>query len=295
MEMGRENMNNIEEDKLEKLKNEISDLEKMLEKKRELEELERKKAALEEELGSGIKKIENDIQPSYEENEEAPTEDSLKNIGGNKDELLEEDEEVEYVSYEEVAKKMRNKWIFIGVASVIVAVGITTFFLRNRDSGNKENIESKIKEIKEIKEEAEKNAQIKAKSEMDRKLAEEVEKLRIQSEMEAERKSAENNVVINNEETTKEKEPEKKNPDKVLTLPKVDTGQLDELLGKKAEEAQKNVEGYIEERGGVEGIFNDISSGVGSIVKNVEGFFSDIFNNDKSETSENKTEEKDKK
>ena len=53
--MEKEN-NNQEQEKLEQLKNEISELEKAIEKKKQIEELERKKSELEAALNQEIKK-----------------------------------------------------------------------------------------------------------------------------------------------------------------------------------------------------------------------------------------------
>ncbi len=324
MEMGKGNMNNIEEDKLEKLKNEISDLEKMLEKKNELEELERKKSALEEELNLGIKKMEGDTSSLHEKTEGIPIGNNLNNSDENKN-GLEKDEEVEYVSYEEIEKKVRNKWIAIGAAAVITTIGIMAFQTNIQKNKEEKNLAEKIEEVEKA---AKEKAESEAKAQMELKLTEEKEKLRLQAEKEVAERIAANSIIAqgrdavmgnqatnqlgNNEKKLgsvtretggKDKRDEKvnngenKKSEKKLEIPEIDTKQLKELgkqaeeLGKQAKETQKNVEDFIEKKGGIQGIVDNITSGLNSFMKGVGDFFGDLFGNS---ASDNKDKEQKK-
>ena len=282
--MEKEN-NNQEQEKLEQLKNEISELEKAIEKKKQIEELERKKSELEAALNQEIKKNETKvmINETTDENDTENTE-KFEIKSDDREKSIKEDDEIEYYSYDEVVKKERNKWIFIAVASILITIGISASYMNIQKEKNEKLLRT---EIEEAQKEAKENAEAIAKIEMEKKLAEETQKIKDHVEEEA-RKNAILNSVAQNQDVAKENQDKKVDSGIGIEIPKIDTKQIEEL-NKKAKETQKNIEDLIEKKDGIVGFYNEITTKFNAMLKSVESFFSNLIGD--SETKDEKKEE----
>ena len=279
--MEKEN-NGHEQEKLEQLRNEISELEKALQKKKEIEELEKKKLELEAELNnetgnSKLKDTSSDKGNTASETIKKPE---------NKIESEKEDE-VEYYSYDEVVKKERNKWIFIGIAAVLITLGISTLYVNGEKKKNEELLKTQIEQAqKEVKDKTE--AELKA--QMEKKLAEETQKIRAQAEEEAKRNAA-LEAIAQNTEMSKKSEDNKTESGIGIEIPKIDSKQIDEL-NKKAKETQKNIEDLIEKKDGIIGFYNEATAKFNAFVKNIENFFNSFIGNSESKDEKNEENKK---
>ncbi len=279
--MEKEN-NGHEQEKLEQLRNEISELEKALQKKKEIEELEKKKLELEAELNnetgnSKLKDTSSDKGNTASETIKKPE---------NKIESEKEDE-VEYYSYDEVVKKERNKWIFIGIAAVLITLGISTLYVNGEKKKNEELLKTQIEQAqKEVKDKTE--AELKA--QMEKKLAEETQKIRVQAEEEAKRNAA-LEAIAQNTEMSKKSEDNKTESGIGIEIPKIDSKQIDEL-NKKAKETQKNIEDLIEKKDGIIGFYNEATAKFNAFVKNIENFFNSFIGNSESKDEKNEENKK---
>ena len=279
--MEKEN-NGHEQEKLEQLRNEISELEKALQKKKEIEELEKKKLELEAELNnetgnSKLKDTSSDKGNTASETIKKPE---------NKIESEKEDE-VEYYSYDEVVKKERNKWIFIGIAAVLITLGISTLYVNGEKKKNEELLKTQIEQAqKEVKDKTE--AELKA--QMEKKLAEETQKIRAQAEEEAKRNAA-LEAIAQNTEMSKKSEDNKTESGIGIEIPKIDSKQIDEL-NKKAKETQKNIEDFIEKKDGIIGFYNEATAKFNAFVKNIENFFNSFIGNSESKDEKNEENKK---
>ena len=279
--MEKEN-NGHEQEKLEQLRNEISELEKALQKKKEIEELEKKKLELEAELNnetgnSKLKDTSSDKGNTASETIKKPE---------NKIESEKEDE-VEYYSYDEVVKKERNKWIFIGIAAVLITLGISTLYVNGEKKKNEELLKTQIEQAqKEVKDKTE--AELKA--QMEKKLAEETQKIRAQAEEEAKRNAALESIAQNTE-ISKKSEDNKTESGIGIEIPKIDSKQIDEL-NKKAKETQKNIEDFIEKKDGIIGFYNEATAKFNAFVKNIENFFNSFIGNSESKDEKNEENKK---
>ena len=197
---------------------------------------------------------------------------------------IKEDDEIEYYSYDEVVKKERNKWIFIAVASILITIGISASYMNIQKEKNEKLLRT---EIEEAQKEAKENAEAIAKIEMEKKLAEETQKIKDHVEEEA-RKNAILNSVAQNQDVAKENQDKKVDSGIGIEIPKIDTKQIEEL-NKKAKETQKNIEDLIEKKDGIVGFYNEITTKFNAMLKSVESFFSNLIGD--SETKDEKKEE----
>ena len=279
--MEKEN-NGHEQEKLEQLRNEISELEKALQKKKEIEELEKKKLELEAELNnetgnSKLKDTSSDKGNTASETVKKP-ENRIES---------EKEDEVEYYSYDEVVKKERNKWIFIGIAAVLITLGISTLYVNGEKKKNEELLKTQIEQAqKEVKDKTE--AELKA--QMEKKLAEETQKIRAQAEEEAKRNAA-LEAIAQNTEMSKKSEDNKTESGIGIEIPKIDSKQIDEL-NKKAKETQKNIEDFIEKKDGIIGFYNEATAKFNAFVKNIENFFNSFIGNSESKDEKNEENKK---
>ncbi len=279
--MEKEN-NGHEQEKLEQLRNEISELEKALQKKKEIEELEKKKLELEAELNnetgnSKLKDTSSDKGNTASETVKKP-ENRIES---------EKEDEVEYYSYDEVVKKERNKWIFIGIAAVLITLGISTLYVNGEKKKNEELLKTQIEQAqKEVKDKTE--AELKA--QMEKKLAEETQKIRAQAEEEAKRNAALESIAQNTE-ISKKSEDNKTESGIGIEIPKIDSKQIDEL-NKKAKETQKNIEDLIEKKDGIIGFYNEATAKFNAFVKNIENFFNSFIGNSESKDEKNEENKK---
>lgn len=279
--MEKEN-NGHEQEKLEQLRNEISELEKALQKKKEIEELEKKKLELEAELNnetgnSKLKDTSSDKGNTASETVKKP-ENRIES---------EKEDEVEYYSYDEVVKKERNKWIFIGIAAVLITLGISTLYVNGEKKKNEELLKTQIEQAqKEVKDKTE--AELKA--QMEKKLAEETQKIRAQAEEEAKRNAALESIAQNTE-ISKKSEDNKTESGIGIEIPKIDSKQIDEL-NKKAKETQKNIEDFIEKKDGIIGFYNEATAKFNVFVKNIENFFNSFIGNSESKDEKNEENKK---
>ena len=279
--MEKEN-NGHEQEKLEQLRNEISELEKALQKKKEIEELEKKKLELEAELNnetgnSKLKDTSSDKGNTASETVKKP-ENRIES---------EKEDEVEYYSYDEVVKKERNKWIFIGIAAVLITLGISTLYVNGEKKKNEELLKTQIEQAqKEVKDKTE--AELKA--QMEKKLAEETQKIRAQAEEEAKRNAALESIAQNTE-ISKKSEDNKTESGIGIEIPKIDSKQIDEL-NKKAKETQKNIEDFIEKKDGIIGFYNEATAKFNAFVKNIENFFNSFIGNSESKDEKNEENKK---
>ena len=279
--MEKEN-NGHEQEKLEQLRNEISELEKALQKKKEIEELEKKKLELEAELNnetgnSKLKDTSSDKGNTASETVKKP-ENRIES---------EKEDEVEYYSYDEVVKKERNKWIFIGIAAVLITLGISTLYVNGEKKKNEELLKTQIEQAqKEVKDKTE--AELKA--QMEKKLAEETQKIRAQAEEEAKRNAA-LEAIAQNTEMSKKSEDNKTESGIGIEIPKIDSKQIDEL-NKKAKETQKNIEDLIEKKDGIIGFYNEATAKFNAFVKNIENFFNSFIGNSESKDEKNEENKK---
>ncbi len=279
--MEKEN-NGHEQEKLEQLRNEISELEKALQKKKEIEELEKKKLELEAELNN--------------ETGNSKLKDTSSNKGNTASETIkkpenkiesEKEDEVEYYSYDEVVKKERNKWIFIGIAAVLITLGISTLYVNGEKKKNEELLKTQIEQAqKEVKDKTE--AELKA--QMEKKLAEETQKIRAQAEEEAKRNAA-LEAIAQNTEMSKKSEDNKTESGIGIEIPKIDSKQIDEL-NKKAKETQKNIEDLIEKKDGIIGFYNEATAKFNAFLKNIENFFNSFIGNSESKDEKNEENKK---
>ncbi len=279
--MEKEN-NGHEQEKLEQLRNEISELEKALQKKKEIEELEKKKLELEAELNnetgnSKLKDTSSDKGNTASETVKKP-ENRIES---------EKEDEVEYYSYDEVVKKERNKWIFIGIAAVLITLGISTLYVNGEKKKNEELLKTQIEQAqKEVKDKTE--AELKA--QMEKKLAEETQKIRAQAEEEAKRNAVLESIAQNTE-ISKKSEDNKTESGIGIEIPKIDSKQIDEL-NKKAKETQKNIEDFIEKKDGIIGFYNEATAKFNAFVKNIENFFNSFIGNSESKDEKNEENKK---
>ena len=249
------------------------------------EELERKKSELEAALNQEIKKNETKvlINETTVENDTENT-DKFEKKSDDRQKSIKEDDEIEYYSYDEVVKKERNKWIFIAVASILITIGISASYMNIQKEKNEKLLRT---EIEEAQKEAKENAEAIAKIEMEKKLAEETQKIKDHVEEEA-RKNAILNSVAQNQDVAKENQDKKVDSGIGIEIPKIDTKQIEEL-NKKAKETQKNIEDLIEKKDGIVGFYNEITTKFNAMLKSVESFFSNLIGD--SETKDEKKEE----
>ena len=274
--------NGHEQEKLEQLKNEISELEKALQKKREIEELEKKKLELEAELNNETKNFK--------------SKDTVSDMNNIASEIMEEpkdrtesekEDEVEYYSYDEVVKKERNKWIFTGIAAVLITLGISTFYVNSEKKKNEELLKTQIEQAqKEIKDKTE----AELKSQMEKKLAEETQKIKAQAEEDAKR-NATLESIAQNTEISKKSENNKAESGIGIEIPKIDSKQIDEL-NKKAKETQKNIEELIEKKDGIMGFYNEAATKFNALIKNIENFFNSFIGTSESKNEKNEENKK---
>ena len=279
--MEKEN-NGHEQEKLEQLRNEISELEKALQKKKEIEELEKKKLELEAELNNEIGNSKLKDTSSDKGNTASETVKKPENRIES-----EKEDEVEYYSYDEVVKKERNKWIFIGIAAVLITLGISTLYVSGEKKKNEELLKTQIEQAqKEVKDKTE--AELKA--QMEKKLAEETQKIRAQAEEEAKRNAALESIAQNTE-MSKKPEDNKTESGIGIEIPKIDSKQIDEL-NKKAKETQKNIEDLIEKKDGIIGFYNEATAKFNAFIKNIENFFNSFIGNSESKDEKNEENKK---
>ena len=210
--------------------------------------------------------------------------DKLEKKSDDRQKSIKEDDEIEYYSYDEVVKKERNKWIFIAVASILITIGISASYMNIQKEKNEKLLRT---EIEEAQKEAKENAEAIAKIEMEKKLAEETQKIKDHVEEEA-RKNAILNSVAQNQDVAKENQDKKVDSGIGIEIPKIDTKQIEEL-NKKAKETQKNIEDLIEKKDGIVGFYNEITTKFNAMLKSVESFFSNLIGD--SETKDEKKEE----
>ena len=210
--------------------------------------------------------------------------DKFEKKSDDRQKSIKEDDEIEYYSYDEVVKKERNKWIFIAVASILITIGISASYMNIQKEKNEKLLRT---EIEEAQKEAKENAEAIAKIEMEKKLAEETQKIKDHVEEEA-RKNAILNSVAQNQDVAKENQDKKVDSGIGIEIPKIDTKQIEEL-NKKAKETQKNIEDLIEKKDGIVGFYNEITTKFNAMLKSVESFFSNLIGD--SETKDEKKEE----
>ena len=198
--------------------------------------------------------------------------DKFEKKSDDRQKSIKEDDEIEYYSYDEVVKKERNKWIFIAVASILITIGISASYMNIQKEKNEKLLRT---EIEEAQKEAKENAEAIAKIEMEKKLAEETQKIKDHVEEEA-RKNAILNSVAQNQDVAKENQDKKVDSGIGIEIPKIDTKQIEEL-NKKAKETQKNIEDLIEKKDGIVGFYNEITTKFNAMLKSVESFFSNLI------------------
>ena len=237
---------NMEDKKIEDLKNEIAELESIFEKKKMIEELEKKKKELEKEIyskeGNETEKAEEISEASEkaaldkipEIPEKKPAEVSLTDTPLEKEKL--EDEKFKLIS--------KKSMIFIGVASIIITIGII-IFLNSRDGniaglskGNRE-VELKVSENVEKSQEGTASKEVAKTGEVSSSnIYEEPVKTR---EPKTSEKESEKSVKSGNSETE----------EKVLEVPKdlkLPSAEDIEKLKKQTEEVKKTVDNIVEKR-----------------------------------------------
>ncbi len=272
---------NMEDKKIEDLKNEIAELESIFEKKKMIEELEKKKKELEKEIyskeGNETEKAEEISEASEkaaldkipEIPEKKPAEVSLTDTPLEKEKL--EDEKFKLIS--------KKSMIFIGVASIIITIGII-IFLNSRDGniaglskGNRE-VELKVSENVEKSQEGTASKEVAKTGEVSSSnIYEEPVKTR---EPKTSEKESEKSVKSGNSETE----------EKVLEVPKdlkLPSAEDIEKLKKQTEEVKKTVDNIVEKKNEAVSFFDDIQKSWDSFLKSTEEFFNNLFGNSSTE------------
>lgn len=285
MKMERKNM---EDKKIEDLKNEIAELESIFEKKKMIEELEKKKKELEKEIyskeGNETEKTEEISEASEkaaldeipEIPEKKPAEVSLTDTPLEKEKLEDEMEGEEEEKFKLISKK---SMIFIGVASIIITIGII-IFLNSRDGniaglskGNRE-VELKVSENVEKSQEGTASKEVAKTGEVSSgNIYEEPVKTR---EPKTSEKESEKSVKSGNSETE----------EKVLEIPKdlkLPSAEDIEKLKKQTEEVKKTVDNIVEKKNEAVSFFDDIQKSWDSFLKSTEEFFNNLFGNSSTE------------
>ena len=279
---------NMEDKKIEDLKNEIAELESIFEKKKMIEELEKKKKELEKEIyskeGNETEKAEEISEASEkaaldkipEIPEKKPAEVSLTDTPLEKEKLEDEMEGEEEEKFKLISKK---SMIFIGVASIIITIGII-IFLNNRDGniaglskGNRE-VELKVSENVEKSQEGTASKEVAKTGEVSSgNIYEEPVKTR---EPKTSEKESEKSVKSGNSETE----------EKVLEIPKdlkLPSAEDIEKLKKQTEEVKKTVDNIVEKKNEAVSFFDDIQKSWDSFLKSTEEFFNNLFGNSSTE------------
>ena len=285
MKMERKNM---EDKKIEDLKNEIAELESIFEKKKMIEELEKKKKELEKEIyskeGNETEKAEEISEASEkaaldkipEIPEKKPAEVSLTDTPLEKEKLEDEMEGEEEEKFKLISKK---SMIFIGVASIIITIGII-IFLNSKDGniaglskGNRE-VELKVSENVEKSQEGTASKEVAKTGEVSSgNIYEEPVKTR---EPKTSEKESEKSVKSGNSETE----------EKVLEIPKdlkLPSAEDIEKLKKQTEEVKKTVDNIVEKKNEAVSFFDDIQKSWDSFLKSTEEFFNNLFGNSSTE------------
>lgn len=285
MKMERKNM---EDKKIEDLKNEIAELESIFEKKKMIEELEKKKKELEKEIyskeGNEAEKAEEISEASEkaaldeipEIPEKKPAEVSLTDTPLEKEKLEDETEGEEEEKFKLISKK---SMIFIGAASIIITIGII-IFLNSRDGniaglskGNRE-VELKVSENVEKSQEGTASKEVAKTGEVSiSNIYEEPVKTR---EPKTSEKESEKSVKSGNSETE----------EKVLEIPKdlkLPSAEDIEKLKKQTEEVKKTVDNIVEKKNEAVSFFDDIQKSWDSFLKSTEEFFNNLFGNSSTE------------
>lgn len=279
---------NMEDKKIEDLKNEIAELESIFEKKKMIEELEKKKKELEKEIyskeGNETEKTEEISEASEkaaldeipEIPEKKPAEVSLTDTPLEKEKLEDEMEGEEEEKFKLISKK---SMIFIGVASIIITIGII-IFLNSRDGniaglskGNRE-VELKVSENVEKSQEGTASKEVAKTGEVSSgNIYEEPVKTR---EPKTSEKESEKSVKSGNSETE----------EKVLEIPKdlkLPSAEDIEKLKKQTEEVKKTVDNIVEKKNEAVSFFDDIQKSWDSFLKSTEEFFNNLFGNSSTE------------
>ncbi len=279
---------NMEDKKIEDLKNEIAELESIFEKKKMIEELEKKKKELEKEIyskeGNETEKAEEISEASEkaaldkipEIPEKKPAEVSLTDTPLEKEKLEDEMEGEEEEKFKLISKK---SMIFIGVASIIITIGII-IFLNSKDGniaglskGNRE-VELKVSENVEKSQEGTASKEVAKTGEVSSgNIYEEPVKTR---EPKTSEKESEKSVKSGNSETE----------EKVLEIPKdlkLPSAEDIEKLKKQTEEVKKTVDNIVEKKNEAVSFFDDIQKSWDSFLKSTEEFFNNLFGNSSTE------------
>ncbi len=274
----------MEDKKIEDLKNEIAKLESIFEKKKMIEELEKKKKELEKEIYS---KEDNEAEKTEEISETSEKEalDNIPEIPEKKPvdilladtslekEKLEDETEVEN---EEKFKLINKKsMIFIGAASIIITIGII-IFLNSKDG----NVAGLSKENREVELKVSENVD-KSQKEMTSKEVGKTGEVRSSNIYEE--------PVKTKEPKDSEKEPEKsaessnsEMEEKVLEIPKdlkLPSAEDIEKLKKQTEEVKNTVDDIVKKKDEAVSFFDDIQKSWDSFLKSTEEFFNNLFGN----------------
>lgn len=286
MKMERKNM---EDKKIEDLKNEIAELESIFEKKKMIEELEKKKKELEKEIYSKEENKAEKAEEISEASEKAvleeipeipekkPAEGSLTDTPLEKEKLEDETEGKEEEKFKLINKK---SMIFIGAASIIITIGIIIFL--NSKDGNVASLSKGNREVElKVSENVEKSQEGTASKEVGK--TGEVSSSNIYEEP----------VVKTREPKASEKEPEKsaessnsETEEKVLEIPKdlkLPSAEDIEKLKKQTEEVKKTVDNIVEKKDEAISFFDNIQKSWDSFLKSTEEFFNNLFGNSSTE------------